>query len=57
MILDLSNSGNSFLRSIFKNILVNVGRREIGLKEDEIPGSLLGFGIKIMFEYFQAVGK
>jgi len=54
MILDLSDSDNSILNSIFKNILVSVGKIEIGLKEDGISGSLSGFGIKIMFECYQA---
>jgi len=57
MMLNLSDSLSSILRSIYSKIFVNVGRREIGLWEDGISGGLSGFGIRIMFEGFQAVGK
>jgi len=57
MMLNFSDSGSSFLRSIFSKNFANVGRREIDLWKDGISSGLSGFEIRIMFGCFHSVGK
>jgi len=52
-----STIGNILLSRSFSKSLEKVGRRLIGLYEEEQSGGFFGFSMSIMIEYFHNIGK